>query len=83
METKPNLFSSVQGKRAFVDPTHIQFQLLKELLKKRLEDSNGETIFEIGVCENEENGLVPNEYAQSVCIHFCNISFFAKFVLFL
>lgn len=69
METMPK-FSSVQGKRAFINPTHIQFQLLKELLKKRLKDSNGETNFEIGVCENEQNGLAPNEYAQSVCKQF-------------
>lgn len=61
-------FSSIRGKKALVSPSHEQFDLLKKLLEKRIIDSGGETIFEIGTGDNEENGLQPDEYAASVCI---------------
>lgn len=59
--------SSIRGKKALVSPSHEQFDLLKKLLEKRIIDSGGETIFEIGTGDNEENGLEPDEYAASVC----------------
>lgn len=61
-------FSSIRGKKALVSPSHEQFDLLKKLLEKRIIDSGGETIFEIGTGDNEENGLEPDEYAASVSI---------------
>lgn len=62
---KPALdFSSIRGKKALISPTHEQFDLLKKLLEKRI--SGGETIFEIGTGDNEENGIEPDEYAASV-----------------
>lgn len=64
---KPVLdFSSIRGKKALISPTHEQFDLLKKLLEKRIVDSGGETIFEIGTGDNEENGIEPDEYAASV-----------------
>lgn len=62
-------FSSIRGKKALVSPSHEQFDLLKKLLEKRIIDSGGETIFEIGSGDNEENGLEADEYAASVCIY--------------
>lgn len=62
-------FSSIRGKKALISPTHEQFDLLKKLLEKRIIDSGGETIFEIGAGDNEENGLEPDEYDASVCKH--------------
>lgn len=59
-------FSSISGKKALISPTHEQFDLLKKLLEKRIIDSGGETIFEIGTGDNEENGIEPDEYAASV-----------------
>lgn len=74
-ENKPD-FSSIRGKKALISPTHEQFDLLKKLLEKRIIDSGGETIFEIGTGDNEENGIEPDEYAASVS--WCkNVRFFA------
>lgn len=66
---KPD-FSSIRGKKALISPTHEQFDLLKKLLEKRIIDSGGETIFEIGTGDNEENGIEPDEYAASVSFFF-------------
>lgn len=63
-------YSSIRGKKALISPSHEQFDLLKKLLEKRIIDSGGETIFEIGTGDNEENGIEPDEYAASVCIDF-------------
>lgn len=63
--SKPD-FSSIRGKKALISPTHEQFDLLKKLLEQRIIDSGGETIFEIGTGDNEENGIEPDEYAASV-----------------
>lgn len=62
---KPD-FSSIRGKKALISPSHEQFDLLKKLLEQRIIDSGGETIFEIGTGDNEENGIEPDEYAASV-----------------
>lgn len=70
-ETKPAVdYSSIRGKKALISPSHEQFDLLKKLLEKRIIDSGGETIFEIGTGDNEENGIEPDEYAASVGIDF-------------
>lgn len=67
--SKPD-FSSIRGKKALISPTHEQFDLLKKLLEQRIIDSGGETIFEIGTGDNEENGIEPDEYAASVSDHY-------------
>lgn len=59
-------FSSISGKKSLVSPTNEQFDLLKILLETRIADSGGETIFEIGIDDSEENGLEQDEYAASV-----------------
>lgn len=66
-DNKPTVdFSSIRGKKALISPSHEQFDLLKKLLEKRIIDSGGETIFEIGTGDNEENGIDPDEYAASM-----------------
>lgn len=59
-------YSSIQGKRVLVSPTHEQFDLLKKQLEARIADSGGETIFDIGVGNGEDNGIDLDEYAASV-----------------
>lgn len=71
-------FSSIRGKKALISPTHEQFDLLKKLLENRIIDSGGETIFEIGAGDNEENGLEPDEYDASVCKMFLPDSLFGR-----
>lgn len=72
-------YSSISGKKALISPTHEQFDLLKKLLEKRIIDSGGETIFEIGSGDNEENGIEPDEYAASVCKFHNIFSLFFRF----
>lgn len=59
-------YSSIQGKKVLVSPTHEQFDLLKKQLEARIADSGGETIFDIGVDNSEDNGIDLDEYAASV-----------------
>lgn len=59
-------FSSIRDKKALVSPTHEQFDLLKMQLEIRLNDSCGETIFEVGIGDGEDNGIDADEYAASV-----------------
>lgn len=59
-------YSSIRGKTVLVSPTNEQFDLLKLQLESRIADSRGETIFDIGVGDSEENGLDPEEYAASL-----------------
>lgn len=71
IEAEPNQdrlidFSSIRDKKALVSPTHEQFDLLRQQLEIRLVDSCGETIFDVGVGDNEDNGIEPDEYAASV-----------------
>lgn len=64
--TQPKIdFSSISNKKALVSPTHEQFDLLKKQLEMRLVDSYGETIFEIGIGNGEDNGIDADEYAAS------------------
>lgn len=59
-------YSSIRGKTVLVSPTSEQFDLLRKQLEHRMADSRGETIFEIGVGDCEENGLDTEEYAASL-----------------
>lgn len=59
-------YASIRDKTVLVSPTNEQFDLLKKQLEVRMADSRGETIFEIGVGDSEENGLAVDEYAASL-----------------
>lgn len=65
--TKPTIdYSSISSKKALVSPTNEQFDLLKKLLETRIGDSGGETIFDVGIGDGEDNGIDPDEFAASV-----------------
>lgn len=65
--SKPTIdYSCITGKKTLVSPTNEQFDLLKKLLEQRIAESGGETIFEVGIGDGEDNGLEPDEYAASV-----------------
>lgn len=66
--SRPIDYTSIQGKRVLVSPTHEQFDLLKKQLEARIADSGGETIFDVGVGDGGEEyvGLDADEYAASV-----------------
>lgn len=59
-------YSSIQGKKVLVSPSNEQFDLLKRYLENRISDGRGETIFDIGIGNGEDNGLDPDEYAASL-----------------
>lgn len=46
-------YSSIRGKAVLVSPTEKQFELLRRRLQERIDDSRGETIFDIGIGEGE------------------------------
>lgn len=57
---------NINSKKALISPSNEQFDLLKKILDTRIIDSGGETIFEIGIGDSEDNGIEPDEYAASV-----------------
>ncbi|XP_055704149.1 GTP-binding protein 1 [Phlebotomus papatasi] len=60
-------YSSIRGKGVLVSPTEEQFELLKKRLQERIEDSRGETIYEIGMGDDGGDcGLDPDEFAASL-----------------
>lgn len=59
-------YASLRGKTILVSPTNEQYDLLKKQLEERMTDSRGETIFEIGVGDSEDNGIDADEYAASL-----------------
>lgn len=60
-------YSSIRSKTVLVSPTEEQFELLRKRLKLRMDDSRGETIYEIGIGEDaSDTGLDPEEYAASL-----------------
>lgn len=54
------------GKNAMVSPSSEEYELLLETIKMRVEDAQGETIYEIGVGEGEPPGLQPEDFQASV-----------------
>lgn len=48
-------YSTIRGKTVLVSPTAEQFDLLKKRLEERIQDSRGETIYEIGIGEGNNN----------------------------
>lgn len=48
-------YTSIRGKTVLVSPTEEQFELLRKRLQERIDDSRGETIFEIGIGEGKKN----------------------------
>lgn len=60
-------YSSIRSKTVLVSPTEEQFELLRRRLKDRIDDSRGETIYEIGIGEDaSDSGLDQEEYAASL-----------------
>jgi GTPase len=60
-------YSSIRSKTVLISPTEEQFELLRKRLKERIEESRGETIFELGIGEDgSESGLATEEYAASL-----------------
>lgn len=60
-------YSSIRSKSVLVSPTEEQFELLRKRLKDRIDDSRGETIYEIGIGEDaSDSGLDLEEYAASL-----------------
>ncbi|KAK7493333.1 hypothetical protein BaRGS_00015459 [Batillaria attramentaria] len=54
------------GKLALVSPSSEEYELLLETIKLRVEDAQGETIYEIGIGEGEPPGLQDEDYQASV-----------------
>lgn len=46
-------YSSIRGKAVLVSPSEKQFELLRRRLQERIDDSRGETIFDIGIGEGK------------------------------
>lgn len=44
-------YTIIRGKTVLVSPSEEQFDLLRKRLQSRIDDSRGETIFEIGIGE--------------------------------
>nr|KAG5704176.1 hypothetical protein BaRGS_009706 [Batillaria attramentaria] len=51
---------------ALVSPSSEEYELLLETIKLRVEDAQGETIYEIGIGEGEPPGLQDEDYQASV-----------------
>lgn len=46
-------FTSIRSKTVLISPTEEQFELLKKRLQDRIDDSRGETIFDVGIGEGK------------------------------
>lgn len=46
-------YSSIRGKAVLVSPSEKQFELLRRRLQERIDDSRGETIFDLGIGDGE------------------------------
>lgn len=59
--------SSLCVKTSLISPSEEQYDLLQKKLMERIEDGRGETIFDIGIAEDDgESGLKEDEYDASV-----------------
>ncbi|KAK6638253.1 GTP-binding protein 1 [Polyplax serrata] len=60
-------YSSVLGKSVMISPTSEQYDLLQKRLKELLEESHGETIYDIGLAQDGvgEDGLSEEEFEAS------------------
>lgn len=47
-------YSSIRGKAVLVSPTEKQYELLRKRLQGRIDDSRGETIFDIGIGDGKK-----------------------------
>lgn len=59
-------FSSIRSKTVLISPTEEQYDLLLKKLQSLIDDSRGETIYEIGMGHEEDSGLEPEEYDASL-----------------
>lgn len=53
-------YTIIRGKNVLVSPTEEQFDLLRKRLQSRIDDSRGETIFEIGIGEGNRLRMYLN-----------------------
>lgn len=44
-------YTSIRAKTVLISPTEEQFELLKKRLQDRIDDSRGETIYDVGIGE--------------------------------
>lgn len=44
-------YTSIRSKTVLISPTEEQFELLKKRLQDRIDDSRGETIYDVGIGE--------------------------------
>lgn len=58
-------YSSIRGKMILVSPTGDQYDLLRKQMLERLDNGNGEIIYDIGQGE-DGRGLIEEEYKASV-----------------
>lgn len=61
-------YSSIKSKTVLISPTEEQFELLRRRLSDRMIDSRGETIYEIGIGEDDasDQGLDQDEFDASI-----------------
>lgn len=46
-------YTSIRSKTVLISPTEEQYELLKKRLQDRINDSRGETIYDVGIGEGE------------------------------
>ncbi|XP_062622202.1 GTP-binding protein 1-like [Saccostrea cucullata] len=76
MENGENLFSpeeekdvdmsSVVGKAHLVSPNNEEYDIIVDTIKERLDEGQGETIYEIGTGEGDSPGLSPEDMQASI-----------------
>ncbi|CAG0885998.1 unnamed protein product [Darwinula stevensoni] len=60
-------YSSISSPQALVSPDEDQYELLLKKLRSMMDESQGETLFEIGIAlDGQDNGLAEEEMAASV-----------------
>ncbi|CAL1542833.1 unnamed protein product [Lymnaea stagnalis] len=58
--------SALTSKTALVSPTNEEFEVLQEDISTRINDTQGETIYEVGTGEGDKPGLKEEDYLASI-----------------
>lgn len=58
--------SALTSKTALVSPTNEEFDVLQEDINTRINDTQGETIYEVGTGEGDKPGLKEEDYLASI-----------------
>lgn len=61
----PSDYSAIRNKNVLISPTEEQFELLKKRLQDRINDSRGETIYDIGIGEGKKMKREINSIVNS------------------